>query len=430
MTSPAPASCGVAVIGAGYVGLTTAACLAHLGHDVRCSDCDTARVETLRSGTTPIFEEGLEDLIRTGLASGHLEFGLDNTWAVEGAEFTFLCLPTPERPDGGPDMSFVKAVASEIGPYLKDGSIVVNKSTVPVGSANGLGRVLGRDDVQVASNPEFLREGSAVHDFLHPDRIVIGALDEEAAVRVSKLFAGMDAPVVLTDPPTAETIKYASNAFLATKVSFVNALAALCEAVGADVDQVCTGMGLDPRIGTSHLHPGPGWGGSCLPKDSAALVWMAEEAGYDFRLLKSVIAVNEEQYDRVVEKAARLAGGSLSGVRVAMWGVTFKARTDDVRRSPALEIACRLRRAGATVTAYDPTLRGPIEGVEVAADAYGACDGASVVVLATEWEEFRLLDFDRVGRVMAGRAIVDARNLLDPVVLRRAGFEYDGIGIL
>ncbi|MFZ2057569.1 MAG: UDP-glucose/GDP-mannose dehydrogenase family protein [Acidimicrobiales bacterium] len=425
-----PTSCRVAVIGAGYVGLTTAACLAHLGREVRCSDRDTARVELLSSGRVPIFEEGLEDLVREGLASGHLAFGADNTWAVEDAEFTLLCLPTPEGPDGGPDMSFVEAVATEIGPHLRDESIVVNKSTVPVGSADGVGRMLGRSDVRIVSNPEFLREGSAVHDFLHPDRIVIGAPDEETAVRVSELLARMGAPVILTDASTAETIKYACNAFLATKVSFVNVVAAMCEALGVDVREVCKGMGLDSRIGSSCLRPGPGWGGSCFPKDTAALVRIAEEAGYDFSLLKAVIAVNQEQYDRVVRKAARLAGGSLSGARVGLWGVTFKARTDDLRSSPALEIARRLRQAGATVTAYDPTLRGPVEGLEVAPDAYAACEGASVVVLATEWEEFRRLDFDRVGVAMARRAIVDARNLLDPATLRQAGFEYEGIGTL
>ncbi|MGA2805834.1 MAG: UDP-glucose/GDP-mannose dehydrogenase family protein, partial [Acidimicrobiales bacterium] len=420
MTSPA--SCRVAVIGAGYVGLTTAACLAHLGHVVRCSDRDTARVELLSSGRIPIFEEGLEDLIRAGLASGHLAFGVDNTWAVEDAEFTLLCLPTPEGPDGGPDISFVKAVATEIGPHLRGESIVVDKSTVPIGSADAVGRALGRSDVRIVSNPEFLREGSAVHDFLHPDRIVIGALDEETAVRVSGLFAGVDPPVIFTNPSTAETIKYASNAFLAAKVSFVNAVAALCEAIGVDVRQVCIGMGLDPRIGSSCLHPGPGWGGSCFPKDTAALVRIADDAGYDFSLLKGVIAVNQDQYDRVVRKVTRLAGGSLCGVRVGLWGVTFKAGTDDLRSSPALEVARRLRQGGARVTAYDPTLRGPVEGIEVVLDAYAACEGASVVVLATEWQEFRWLDFDKVGGVMARRAIVDARNLLDPAVLRLAGF--------
>jgi UDPglucose 6-dehydrogenase len=420
----------VAVIGAGYVGLTAAACLAHLGHEVRCSDCDKARVELLSSGGTPIFEEGLEDLIQMGLASGHLAFGVDNTWAVDDAEFTFLCLPTPEGPDGAPDMNFVKAVATEIGPYLRDESIVVDKSTVPIGTADAVGRMLGRSDVHVVSNPEFLRQGSAVHDFLHPARIVIGALDEKTAVRVSGLFAGMDPPVISTDPSTAETIKYACNAFLAAKVSFVNAVAAMCEVIGVDVRQVCIGMGLDPRIGSSCLQPGPGWGGSCFPKDTAALVRIAEEAGYDFSLLKSVIAVNQDQYDRVVRKATRLAGGSLSGMRVGLWGLTFKAGTDDLRSSPALEVAWRLRQGGAAVTAYDPTIRGPVEGIEVVSDAYAACDGASVVVLATEWQEFRWLDFDKVGGAMARRAIVDARNLLDPAVLRRAGFEYEGIGIL
>jgi UDPglucose 6-dehydrogenase len=420
----------VTVIGAGYVGLTSASCLAHLGHEVVCTDVDAARVARLGSGELPIVEEGLPELVREGLASGRLSFGSDNGEAVVRADFTFLCVPTPQGDDGRADMSFIEAAARQVGPRLPFESIVVNKSTVPVGSTKVVERALGRPDVPVVSNPEFLREGSAVHDFLNPDRIVIGADDEGTAIRVAGLFLRTSAPLVVTDPATAETIKYASNAFLATKVSFINAVAAMCEAVGADIRQVVLGMGSDPRIGSDFLRPGPGWGGSCFPKDTAALVRIAEDAGYDFSLLKGVIAVNEEQYHRVAQKATRLAGGSLDGKVAALWGITFKARTDDLRSSPSLEIAARLRSRGAKIQAYDPTVRANIAGLDVREDPYGACEGASVLVVATEWDEFRWLDFDKVGELMANKAVVDARNLLEPASLRRAGFAYEGIGLV
>jgi len=259
---------------------------------------------------------------------------------------------------------------------------------------------------------------------------VIGADNESAAIKVSALFLRTTAPLVVTDPATAETIKYAANAFLATKVSFVNAIAALCEAVGADVRQVVIGMGLDHRIGPDFLQPGPGWGGSCFPKDTKALVRIAEDSSYDFSLLKGVIAVNEEQYERVVAKAVRLAGRSLQGATVALWGLTFKARTDDLRSSPSLEVASRLVQRGAKVQAYDPTVIGPLEGLDICDDPYAACQGASVLVIGTEWDELRWLDFGKVGDLMANKAIVDARNLLQPATLRQAGFVYEGIGVL
>jgi UDPglucose 6-dehydrogenase len=423
----------IAVIGAGYVGLTTAACLAHLGHHVRCSDSDPTRIAQLEKGRSPILEHGLEELVREAIAARRLAFSVDNLWAVAKARYTFLCVPTPARPDGSSDMSYVEAVAAEIGPYLATDSVVVNKSTVPVGSSDVVSRTIARDDIAVVSNPEFLREGSAVADFLHPDRIVIGASDEETAVGFARLFTGIDAQVLFTSPATAETIKYASNAFLATKVSFMNALAAVCECVGADVRQVGIGVGLDRRIGSSFLRPGPGWGGSCLPKDTAALVRIAEENGYDFSLLKGVISVNEEQHDRVVQKAIRLAGGSLEARRACVLGLTFKARTDDLRSSPAIQVAARLAAAGAAVTAFDPTVARALDAhpqIEIARDPYAACEGASVVVLATEWDEFRWLDYDKVGNSMSHRAIVDARNLLDPSALRRLGFAYEGIGVV
>ena len=290
-------------------------------------------------------------------------------------------------------------------------------------------RALGRSDVHVVSNPEFLREGSAVHDFLNPDRIVIGADDQSAAVRVASLYLGIAAPLIVTDPPSAETIKYAANAFLATKISFVNAIAAVCEAVGADMNDVVLGMGYDKRIGHEFLKPGPGWGGSCFPKDSQALVNIAHEAGYSFELLKSVIDTNEGQFDRVADKVADLAGGSLEGRTVAVWGLTFKALTDDLRDSPALRISERLLARGARVQAYDPTVSTPpIEGIELAADAYAACEGADVLALLTEWDEFRWVDFDKVGSLLGTKGIVDGRNLLDREALRRKGFVVLGIG--
>ncbi|HEX6235724.1 MAG TPA: UDP-glucose/GDP-mannose dehydrogenase family protein [Acidimicrobiales bacterium] len=418
----------IAVIGAGYVGLTTAACFSHLGHDVVCADIDEKRIEMLSRGEVPIVEAGLEAMVRECLDGGRLRFVVGAANAVTDAEFAYLCVPTPQGDDGSADLSYIEAAAREIGPLLPSEAIVVNKSTVPVGSTRVVERVLGRDDVVVVSNPEFLREGSAVHDFLNPGRIVVGSDDQAAAVRVASLFIGVTAPIIVTDPPSAETIKYASNAFLATKISFVNAIAAVCEAVGADVKDVVLGMGYDKRIGHEFLKPGPGWGGSCLPKDSQALVHIAESAGYSFDILKGVITVNEEQCHRVVGKVRALAGGSLEGRAVAVWGLTFKARTDDTRDSPAIRIARLLADAGADVRAYDPAVRGPIAGIEPAGDPYSVCDGADVLVVLTEWDEFRWLDFDKVAGLMAAPRVVDARNLLDRPALERRGFAYTGIG--
>lgn len=418
----------IAVVGAGYVGLTTAACFSHLGHEVVCGDIDAERVARLAEGDVPIVEEGLEQLVVDGLRHGRLRFVVGAAAAVAGVEFVYLCVPTPQAADGAADLSFVESVAAEIGPLLASESIVVNKSTVPVGSTRIVQRALRRPDVLVVSNPEFLREGSAVHDFLHPGRIVIGADDQAAAIRVASLYLGVAAPLIVTDPPSAEIIKYASNAFLATKLSFVNAVAAVCESVGADVNDVVLGMGYDPRIGREFLRPGPGWGGSCLPKDTRALLRIADDAGYDFELLQASIDVNEQQLDRVVNKVAAAAGGSLEGVTVAAWGLTFKARTDDLRESPALAVIARLRARGAVVQAYDPTVRGPLPDVDVRQDAYAACEGAAVLVVLTEWDELRWLDFDKVGSVMAGRHVVDARNLLDRASLVRSGFTYCGVG--
>lgn len=450
----------VAVIGVGYVGLPTAATLAHLGHNVTCGDADPRKIDMLQRGEVPIVEEHLQELVREGQASGNLHFVLGATAAVAGAEFVFLCVPTPQADDGSADLSYVEAVAAEISPHLAPGTVIVNKSTVPVGSTLVVERVLGRTDVKVVSNPEFLREGTAVPDSLHPERIVVGADDQSAAARVGELFAGTRAPLLITDAATAETIKYASNAFLATKLSFVNAVAGLCEAVGADVRDVILGLGYDKRIGFEYLKPGPGWGGSCLPKDTRALVHIAEQAGYDFSFLKGAIATNDEQFERVVAKVKRAVGpssgagsgagsgkGDFAGAVIAVWGLTFKAGTDDLRNSPAVEIALRLVAGGAEVRAFDPTVKvpegagsAPVPGLDTGSDADGAgsllaypdaylaCEGAEAVVVLTEWDEFRWLDFIKVRDALAAPVLVDARNLLDPAQVRRLGFSYAGIG--
>lgn len=423
----------IAVIGTGYVGLTTGACLSHMGHDVVCADVVPEKVDALNRGEIPILEAGLDELVQEGRRSGQLRFVLGATTAVTDAEFIYLCVPTPQGADGSADLSYIREAAAEVGPHLQPDSVVINKSTVPVGSTRVVEQALGRSDVHVVSNPEFLREGSAVHDFLHPDRVVIGADDQSAAIRVAGLYLGLAAPLQVTDPASAETIKYASNAFLATKISFVNAIAAVCEAVGADVNDVVLGMGYDKRIGDAFLRPGPGWGGSCFPKDSHALVRIAEDAGYDFGLLKGVIDVNDQQFARVADKITKAAGGSVDGVTIAVWGLTFKARTDDMRDSPSLEIIGRLRAAGAVVRAYDPAISAGstdarLEGIELCGDPYAACDGAAVLAVLTEWDELKWLDFDKVSDAMAAKRVVDGRNLLDRNALVRRGFVVDGIG--
>jgi UDPglucose 6-dehydrogenase len=422
---------GIAIIGTGYVGLTTGACFAHIGHDVVCADIDERKIEMLRQGRIPIHEDGLESIVREQTASGRLKFVVGAAEAVKGREFIYLCVPTPQGPDGSADMSYIEAAAREISPHLDRGVVVVNKSTVPVGSTRLVEQALGRSDVFVVSNPEFLREGSAVSDFLNPDRVVIGADDQSAATRVASLFLGVRAPIMITDAASAETIKYASNAFLATKISFTNAVAAVCEAVGADVSDVLLGIGYDRRIGHDFLKPGPGWGGSCFPKDTRAMIRIAEDGGYDFSLLRGVIAVNDEQFERITEKVVQAAGGSIDGVRVAALGLTFKANTDDLRESPSLEILGRLAQRGAKVRAYDPAVAAGstfVEGAEVVADPYSACEDAEVLVVLTEWDEFKWLDLEKLGSSMSARNVVDARNILDKGALLRRGFTYTGVG--
>ena len=424
----------VAVFGIGYVGLTSAACLAHLGHTVIAVDIDERRVEDLRAANIPILEDGLPELVREGTSSGRLTFTTNGAEAVAEADSVFLCVPTPQDADGSADVGAVLSVARDIGPLLVPDATVVLKSTVPVGTSLKVARILARSDVHVVNNPEFLREGSAVHDFLHPDRLVIGATDIAAARRVEELYLGLNAPAVITDPASAELIKYASNAFLATKISYINAISAICESVGADVQDVALGMGYDKRIGFEFLKAGPGWGGSCFPKDSSALIHTAAQNGYRFALLEGVVEVNQQQLARLGERIAVTAKAE-KGAHVAVWGLTFKARTDDLRDSPSLAICAGLLARGIAVRAYDPTvsLHRPRPGLlpdalELAESPLAAVTGASVLVVLTEWDEFRWVDLERVAHEMAGRSVIDGRNLLDPAAVRRSGLNYHGVG--
>jgi UDPglucose 6-dehydrogenase len=418
----------VAVIGAGYVGLTTAAGLAHLGHQVSVGETDPKRVELLAGGGVPIFELGLDDLLRNGIESGRLTFHNDNLEAIAGAELVFLCLPTPEGLDGRADLGFVHAVIDQLSNEVEDSAIFVVKSTVPPGTVVSLRKRLADlgSGASVVSHPEFLREGKAVEDFLDPDRIVVGAFEPAEAERVVALYGGISAPTIMTDPTSAEMIKYGSNAYLATRLTFANTLANLCEAVGADIIDVIKGVGHDHRIGPHFLQPGPGYGGSCFPKDTAALIGVAADAGYDFALLKAVIAADEDQRRRVASKVRMAAGGGLRGRRIGVWGLAFKAGTDDVRESPAVRIAALLVEEGAEVRAYDPEATAP--GLAQVGSAIEAARDADVLLVATEWPEFAQIDLEEVRGVMRGHRVVDARNLLDPAAVRGAGLDYLGLG--
>lgn len=418
----------VAIIGAGYVGLVTAAGLAHIGHRVRVGEASAQRVALLEAGEVPIYEQGLPDLLSRAVERGTLSYSTSNTEAVAGASLVFLCLPTPERPDGRADLEYVHAVIDELASTVDDGTLFVIKSTVPPGTVAGLRKRLADlgSGAHVVSHPEFLREGKAVDDFMEPDRIVVGAYDRADAELVASLYRSLETEVVITDPTSAEMIKYASNSYLAARLTFVNTLANVCEAVGADVLDVIEGMGLDHRIGPHFLQPGPGYGGSCFPKDTAALIGVAEDAGYEFDLLKAVIEADHEQRRRIVEKVRQAAGGGLRGRRVCLWGVAFKAGTDDVRESPALRIARLLIEDGAEVVGYDP--EATTTEFAMADDPIAAAEGADVLLVATEWPEFGTLDMNRVASAMKGHRVVDARNLLDSAAVRAAGLDYWGLG--
>lgn len=421
----------IAVVGAGYVGLTTAAGLASLGHRVVCADIAQTRIEALNRGEIPIVEQDMEELVRAGLDSGLLRFVVGAATACAESEFHFFCLPTPPGADGSADLSFILDVTNEVRELLPSGSIIVNKSTVPVGTAEIVSNLVARDDIFVVSNPEFLREGSAVADFLNPDRIVLGGDDMEATQRVAALYADLDTIVLLSDTKSSELIKYASNAYLATKLTFVNEIAEICEELGADVDKVMTGMGHDHRIGTSYLNPGPGWGGSCFPKDTEALVHIAASVKLEFDFLRNVIALNHRHIARIAKKVAACFDGDVAGKRIASWGLTFKAGTDDLRDSPALAVLRLLVAEGAVVTAYDPAISRPTDllaEMEVVPDPIEAVTGADALVVLTEWPEFADIDLAVVAGVMASLNVVDARNMLDREALSAHGFNFVGVG--
>jgi len=424
------------VIGTGYVGLVTGACLADLGHSVTCADRDKEKIESLSRGRVLIFEAGLEAIVERNVASRNLGFTSDIRRAIASCEFIFITVDTPPDAEGKADLANVDSVAREIAAAINGYKVIINKSTVPVGSTRRVQRIIEEameeyHEFDVVSNPEFLREGTAVSDFLKPARIVIGSDSQKAIMRITGLYRRIDAPLLVTDPVSAEMIKYASNAFLATKVSYINAIANICEAVGADVREVSLGMGYDERIGFEFLKAGPGFGGSCFPKDCRALLAISGDSGYDFNLLEGVLEVNQEQQERVVAKVERALGG-LDGKNIGVLGLAFKANTDDIRESPAVNVTRMLLEKGARVTAYDPqamdNARQALPGAGFAEDPYQAVQGADAMVLLTEWDEFKWLDYGRARELMESPLIVDTRNCLDPAVLRKLGFHYEGVG--
>jgi UDPglucose 6-dehydrogenase len=394
------------------------------------ADIDAAKVNSLTAGISPIAETGMNEGIASNVAAGRLSFTTDVVGSLKGAEVVFFCLPTPQGDDGSADLSYVQSVAQQIGPHLAPGTVVVNKSTVPVGSSVQVGQWLGRSDVFVVSNPEFLRQGTALQDFLHPTRVVVGGENDAAVEKVASLYASVDAPVLRMNAASAEALKYAANSFLATKLTFVNAIADICELVGADIFDVVSGLGLDPRIGDQFLNPGPGWGGSCFPKDTRALVKIAEGNGYDFALLRGVIQTNDEQYERIALKVVEVCGGSVAGKTIASWGLTFKANTDDLRDSPAIAILSTLKDMGATIRAYDPSARGVemLPWVQRCDSALEACDGADALAVLTEWPEFTNVNPADVSTRLNNAVVVDGRNVLDPQQWKSSGFQYRGVG--
>ncbi|WP_298007561.1 MULTISPECIES: UDP-glucose/GDP-mannose dehydrogenase family protein [Anaerolinea] len=427
----------ICVIGTGYVGLVTGACFADLGNTVTCLDVDASRIERLKQGIMPIYEPGLEQIVQQNVRHGRLHFTTSYPEALKDAEFAFIAVGTPSGVDGEADLQYVRQAAEAIADIVDHPIVVVNKSTVPVGTGDWVAEVINRRragkplDFSVVSNPEFLREGSAINDFMMPDRVVLGSLDRNAAEKVAQLYQSLRCPIMITDLRTAEMIKYASNAFLATRISFINEIANICEELGADVREVARGMGLDKRIGPAFLDAGLGWGGSCFPKDVKALAHMAVLHGTHPQLLQAVMEINRNQRRRVVVKL-RKALGSLDQKVIGVLGLSFKPNTDDIREAPALEVIHLLENEGALVKAYDPqamdNARSVLPRVQLVDTPYQVAEGADALVLATEWNEFKQLDFDQIYHSMRQPIIMDARNLWDPDKLRSLGFTYFGIG--
>lgn len=430
----------VAMIGTGYVGLVSGACFADFGHDVVCVDKDAGKIGMLERGEIPIFEPGLEALVAENVKAGRLSFTTELAPAIAGAGAVFIAVGTPSRRgDGFADLSYVYAAAEEIAAALTGYAVIVTKSTVPVGTGAEVEAIVRRvrpdADFAVVSNPEFLREGAAIEDFKRPDRIVVGVEDERAQEVMRELYRPLylnETPIVFTNRATSELIKYAANAFLATKITFINEMADLCEKVGANVQEVARGIGLDGRIGSKFLHAGPGYGGSCFPKDTLALVRTAQSVGAPTRIIESVVSINDARKKAMAGRVINACGGDVSGKTIAILGLTFKPNTDDMRDSPSLDIVPALQAAGATVRAFDPAgmeeAEKLLKGVVFCNGVYGTMEGADAVVIITEWDEFRALDLDRVKSLLSAPVMVDLRNIYRPGRMREAGFRYFSIG--
>jgi UDPglucose 6-dehydrogenase len=433
----------ISIIGTGYVGLVTGACFAEFGVQVVCADKDGAKIAALERGEIPIYEPGLEAIVERNLRERRLAFTTDTAAAVRGSLVVLIAVQTPTGADGSTDLRAVEAVAREIGRAIDGYKVIVTKSTVPVGTSyrvrawieEEMERAGSHHRFSVASNPEFLREGAAIGDFMRPDRVVIGADDDEAVAILKDLYRPLylnETPFVITNIPTSELTKYAANAFLATKISFINEMANLCERIGGDVQAVARGIGLDKRIGSKFLHAGPGFGGSCFPKDTRSAAHFARQAGEAFEIVEAVIRVNEKQRERMVEKIAAALGGELRGRSIAMLGLSFKPETDDIRDAPALGIVRGLQAAGAAVRAFDPVAMAnaarELPGLTLCKNEYDCCEGADALVLVTEWNQFRMLDLARVRALLREPVIVDLRNVYDPAAMERQGFRYVSVG--
>ena len=429
----------IAVVGTGYVGLVTGTCFAEFGVNVTCVDVDEEKISLLQRGKVPIYEPGLEEMVRRNIAEGRLSFSTDLSGTVEKSLVVFIAVGTPQGNDGGADLSFVQEVARGIARSMKDYKVVVTKSTVPMGTGAMIRKLIREEqpspvEFSVASNPEFLREGSAIEDFMRPNRVVIGADDPRAIEILKELYNPLfliEAPFVITTVISSEMIKYASNAFLATKISYINDIAHLCEKVGADVHDVAKGMGLDHRIGRLFLHPGPGYGGSCFPKDTLAILKVAQDRGLDLKVIRAAVEVNDSQAERMVEKVRNFLG-TARGKKVGVLGLSFKPNTDDIRESASIRIIERLLAEGVTIRAYDPVsmseARKVLKGVEMGTDPYDTAAGCDALVIATEWNQFRNLDLPRLKGVMKAAVLIDLRNVYEPEDLKKLGFRYAAVG--
>lgn len=430
----------IAMIGTGYVGLVSGACFSELGHEVTCVDKDDAKIESLRQGIIPIFEPGLDQLVSSNMTAGRLKFETDLKNAVQEADAVFIAVGTPSRRgDGQADLSYVYAAAEEIACSVKNGTVIVTKSTVPVGTGREVAQIIRKAnpdlDFDIVSNPEFLREGSAIEDFMRPDRVVVGVEKDRARERMQNIYRPLSliqTPILFTTLESSELIKYAGNAFLATKITFINEMADLCEKVGGDVHDVAKGIGLDGRIGAKFLHAGPGFGGSCFPKDTRALWDTSVKVAAPISLIETVIKVNENRKRKMADKIISACGGDLKDKKIAILGLTFKPNTDDMRESPSLDIIPALQQAGAVIHAYDPEGQKEaaklLNDVSFQSDAYGTMEDADALVIITEWNAFRALDFERVKSLMKTPVIVDLRNVYEPEIMQNAGFDYSCVG--